>query len=74
MEALAQGEWRLSAQAEHWAGIPIAKALDINVADPGARKRIKNLIDEWLIDGSLVQDEAADEKRRRKAFVRPGKA
>jgi hypothetical protein len=71
LAALVQGRWRYSHQAEHWAGIPIAAALGINIADPGARKRIKNLIDEWLTDGSLVQYEAADEKRRPRAFIRP---
>lgn len=71
---IAQGEWRLDAQAKSWVGIAIAEALGWDADERSSRSSIKQLITRWLADGWLKIVKRNDEKRRPREFVEVGDA
>lgn len=71
--AVADGNWRENVQAgEAWVGRPIARVLDLDPDDVGARKRIGKMVKEWVKSGVLQIVHEQDEKRRDRPFVRVG--
>jgi hypothetical protein len=63
------GKWRESSQAKDWVGIPIAKALCLNVDDKADKAKVGALIKIWIGKGSLVVVERKDEHRELRKFV-----
>jgi AAA domain len=63
------GEWRESAQATKWVGVPVAKALGLKLTLKQHRARVTQLIRTWLGTGALVKVEKLDDRRKKKVFV-----
>ena len=72
--AVADGEHRLDERAAHWVGNAVTRALDIDIAEPGARKRLKGMIERLIADRHLVVVKRADTARKMKDFVEVGEA
>jgi hypothetical protein len=58
------GKWRENVQARDWVGIPIAKAMHLNLLDKADKAKIKSLIKYWISTGALVSVERMDDVRR----------
>ncbi|WP_373928245.1 AAA family ATPase [Sphingomonas aerolata] len=71
---IAQGEWRESDKAEHWAGEAVAQALGLDASDKGHRVRIKAVLRDLLTDGTLAREERPDASRRRRWWIVVGSA
>jgi hypothetical protein len=71
-EAVEAGEWRESSQATDWVGRPIADALELDLADPSVKAKVKGLQRLWLNEGVLKVVVRKDAKRQNKAFVQVG--
>lgn len=72
-QAVGAGKWRENQQANHWVGNAIAEALMLNVDDQKDRKRIIQLLKEWVRNDVLRVVEDEDEKRNIRKFVVVGK-
>jgi hypothetical protein len=70
-KVIAIGEWRLDPRSSEWAGIPIAKVLDLDVGQ--YRKRVAKILKEWIENEAFVVVEKLDEQRRPRKFVEVGK-
>jgi hypothetical protein len=72
-EVSAGGPWRLHAQAKDWVGLPIAKALNLNLEAKSNMAKVKGMLKGWIETGMFVVVEKRDEKRReKKEFVEIG--
>lgn len=69
-KAIANGEWRLDPRSDQWAGIAVARVLDIKPKDNA--KRISGILKEWIDAGRLVVVEKADAWNKPKKFVEVG--
>jgi hypothetical protein len=72
--AVRGGRWRKNSQAEHWVGVPIAKALGLDPENKGHRTRVATLLKVWIANGMFVEVEALDEKRMKRRFIEVGEA
>jgi hypothetical protein len=57
-------QWRKHAQSEEWVGVPVANALGLDPTCKVDRKRLKATIELWLSEGTLIEKEGRDAKRR----------
>lgn len=67
--------WRVSDKAKDWIGVPVARALglDIEGDDDGAkaaRKQVRALVKKWESGGLLVTYTSKDEHRKAREFIR----
>jgi hypothetical protein len=67
--AIKAGMWRESSQSNAWVGIPIAKALKLNLTDKFGTAKVKELIKVWIKSGALIVVEHKDEKSMPRKFV-----
>jgi hypothetical protein len=70
-KAVEQGEWRFDSRSPEWVGFAVAKALDMDVE--ASRKRISNLLKEWIANGAFEVVEKLDAKSMNRKFVVVGK-
>jgi hypothetical protein len=61
--AIDAGSWAKNAGADDWAGYAIAKALEIDLDDDGAKVRVAKLLKAWLKSKALVGEWRPDPKR-----------
>jgi len=66
------GPWRESIQAKDWVGIPIAKALRLDINNKSHKKRISQLLKIWIQNGMFVIVNGFDEKRNKRPFIEVG--
>jgi hypothetical protein len=66
---VAEGDWRGSIQSPNWVGCAIAAALDLNLANPSDKAKVKSLLSMWLQSGALKIEHRRDEKRNDRPFV-----
>ena len=67
---IAAGSWRRDVRAgEAWVGVPISRALGLDVGDETDRARVKAVISEWIKAGTLREVTRLDAKRMQKTFV-----
>ncbi|TQI74063.1 bifunctional DNA primase/polymerase-like protein [Bosea sp. AK1] len=59
--------WRASEKASGYAGVGIAEALELDLADPQTRFTCRKLLKAWLADGSLLERYEKDNSNRRSA-------
>jgi hypothetical protein len=64
------GPWRSNGQADMWVGVPIARALNLNVKTD--RKKILSLLRTWLATGMFVEVVRKAGNRHKKRFVEVG--
>jgi hypothetical protein len=67
--AIKSGTWRADAQSPSWVGNAIAKALELNLALPADKAKVKALLKSWRESGALVEVEELDEKRKLRKFT-----
>jgi AAA domain/Primase C terminal 2 (PriCT-2) len=72
-EAVAAGEWREHPTAKDWVGKPIAEALELDLAEPSVKARVKELQRSWVKEGLLKLVRRKNAKREIKTFVEVGK-
>ena len=63
------GKWRENSQAKEWAGLAVAKALNLDAANKTDRARIGAMLKVWLAAKLLVVVDGFDEKSMPKKFV-----
>jgi AAA domain len=61
--AIDGGSWAKNAGAEDWAGYAIAKVLEIDLDDGGAKVRVTKLLKAWLKSKALAEELRPDPKR-----------
>lgn len=71
-QKVAAGDWRSSPQCANWVGVAVAEVLGMSLGKTSDKARIKAMIEEWLRTGALVEEEALDDKRKPRPFVRVG--
>ncbi len=64
------GTWRKDMRATNWVGVPIAKALNLDLNNPEDRQRVVGIVRVWLAAGSLEVYQDFDERRNKRDFVR----
>jgi hypothetical protein len=70
-KAVAEGEWRADSRSSEWVGVAIGRVLDL---DPdNCRKRIADVLKEWVRNGAFEIVEKEDAHRHMKKFVVVGK-
>lgn len=67
--AIRAGRWREHPQARDWVGVPVAKALGLNLASKPDRARVAGMIRMWLAAGSLVVVDGVDAKSMPRRFI-----
>jgi hypothetical protein len=72
-EAVEAGEWRENPQATNWVGHAIAEALELDLAEPSVKARVKELQRSWVKDGFLKLARRKNAKREIKTFIEVGK-
>jgi hypothetical protein len=70
-KAVAAGEWRADSRSSQWVGNAVAQALDMSLEQ--SRKRILELLKEWVKNGALEIVEKEDDQRHMRKFVEVGK-
>lgn len=63
------GQWRADPQSSQWVGVPIGRALKINISDPMGRGQVKAIIAAWLKAGSLLVVEKPGPNRHVKKWI-----
>jgi len=71
--AVAAGKWRENAQAKEWAGIPIAKALGLDVGERSDKAKVQVMLKSWIKTGHFVVVEGQTTKREVRSFIEVGK-
>lgn len=66
------GEYRLSDISPKWIGNAVSVALAIEAREPGARRRIKDIVKRLIADGHLTIVKRLDSSRKLKDFVEVG--
>ena len=73
-KAVSDGEWRENIQTkDKWVGCAVAAALELNIEEKHARKRIQTLLKTWVHEGALEVVEVEDSRRHAVKFVVVGK-
>jgi hypothetical protein len=65
------GPWRASDRASGWAGEAVARALYLDLADPGEKRRIGGYLKGWIDSGWLEVYEDKDQHRNKVLCLRP---
>lgn len=68
--AIRAGRWKENIQAKDWVGIPVARALGLNLTQRADKAKVKGLVKIWIAAGSLVVVEEVDAHRETKKFVK----
>ena len=71
-EVMAGGPWRQSPQSPQWVGVPIARALRLDLDSKADRQRVGRLLKTWTTNGMFVTVEGQDEARKARTFVEVG--
>jgi AAA domain len=72
--AVVAGKWRENSQAKEWAGIPIAKALGLDVSDRSDKAKVQHMLKAWSKAGYFVVVEGQTDKREVRSFIEVGNA
>ncbi|WP_063996991.1 MULTISPECIES: AAA family ATPase [unclassified Bradyrhizobium] len=68
--AIRAGNWRHDGQAKEWVGIPIARAMKLDISRKADKAKVNGLVKLWIGAGALEVYEELDEKRMKRKFVR----
>lgn len=71
-DAIASGNFRSSDRSNTWVGRVVGDILGLNVDEDKDKKRIKQLLKDWIKEGYLREETAKDENRMMRPFVRVG--
>jgi hypothetical protein len=70
--AIAAGRWRENPQSKDWAGIAIAKALNLDPTTKRHRAKIAGLLKRWIANRMFVVVEGEDAQRKKRSFIEVG--
>jgi hypothetical protein len=70
--AIAEGRWRENSQAKDWAGIAVARVLNLDPTNKSHRAKIAALLKTWIAHGMLVVVDGEDASRIRRKFIEVG--
>jgi hypothetical protein len=72
--AIGAGRWRESSQAKDWAGIAVARVLNLDPTNNAHRAKIASLLKTWIANSMLVVVNGEDDKRMKRKFIEVGEA
>ena len=67
------GPWRADPRAEMWVGVPIAKAVELDLCKPSDRRKIGPMLKAWKASGMFVEVKREDAQRHERSFIEVGK-
>jgi hypothetical protein len=70
--AVAAGRWRENPQAKDWAGVAIAKVLNLDMTKKADKAKVIAMLRTWIENGMFVVVEGEDEKRMTRKFIEVG--
>ncbi len=70
--AIAVGRWRASIQSKDWAGIAIAKALNLDPTSKPHRAKISSLLKTWIANDMFIVVDGLDANREKRSFIEVG--
>lgn len=70
--AIAGGHWRESQQSPQWVGVAVADVLGIDADSKPGKKRIFQMVKQWIDNGALKVVDGKDERRKPVRFVDVG--
>src|SRR6185437_13134992 len=71
-EAVSAGKWRESPQSSEWAGIAVARVMNLDPDNKAAKAKITALLKAWIKNGMFVVVEGEDDSRRKRKFIEVG--
>lgn len=71
-EVASGGQWRANHQSKEWVGIPIARALKIDLNLKSGKAKVTSLLKTWMATGMFVEVQGHDSKRMARTFVEVG--
>lgn len=71
-QRLGSGQWRESPQASAWVGKLVAEVLGIDIEDRAEKAKVKSIVSQWIKNGALRIEEAADANREMRKFIVSG--
>jgi hypothetical protein len=66
------GPWRASVQSKEWIGVPIARALNVDLGSVSGKAKVASMLKIWIANGMFVEVEGRDKKREKRMFVEVG--
>ena len=65
------GPWRADQRAkkEPWVGVPVAKALSMDLLDPRIRRAVVKLVSDWIAAGRLARATRPDQKGNQRDYI-----
>lgn len=66
---VADGSFRHSAQSPAWVGTILADVLDLDLDDPANKKRVQDILGQWIENEALAVVEGKDDKGNARKFV-----
>ena len=69
---ISKGQWKREPRSSGWVGIPMARALKLDISSPGDREKIKKLLAIWIKSGALKVIITKDSTRHDREFVDVG--
>ena len=64
------GPWRENSQSPDWAGVPIARALGLDLGIRANKKKVQNLLRKWIHTGMFVVVHDKDNKRVERKYIK----
>jgi hypothetical protein len=71
--AIAEGQWRESQQSPHWAGVAVATVMGIDLDGRSSKKRVAQMLKQWIENGALKVVDGKDERRKLVKFIEVGR-
>jgi hypothetical protein len=71
-QRISQGSWKVSPQAQNWAGVAVAEVLGLDPADAKDKSGCRTLLKTWIDGGALQIVRRQDESRHERPFIEVG--
>jgi hypothetical protein len=68
------GPWRENSQATNWAGVAVARVLNLDPTNKAHKAKVASLLKVWIANGMFVTVEGLDAKREKRSFIEVGEA
>jgi len=69
LEMLGVGEHRADPRSEHWAGVLVAEAFSLDLAEPKQLAQVKTILKRMMAEGKLKEVVRNDENRRPRKYI-----
>ena len=68
-QAVNAKKWRADAQSKDWAGHAVAGVLELDLSEPAAKQKIKQILAAWTKNGMFREVQGTDAKRNPRTFL-----